>query len=62
MNTSYSCLFNYFLIHYFDTMNSPKSDQLHFDSLMNSTNYESISVTWANQNCIPFQKYQISYC
>ena len=39
-----------FLIHYFDLINLLKSDKihhiLHFDSIMNPTHYESISVTW----------------
>ena len=29
-NSPYSCLFNYFLIHYFDKMNSLKSDKIHY--------------------------------
>ena len=29
-NSPYSCLFNYFLIHYFDIMNSLKSDKIHY--------------------------------
>ena len=39
-----------FLIHYFNIMNSLKSDKipLNFDSIMNPIHYESISVTWAN--------------
>ena len=30
-------LFNYFLIHYFDIMNSVRQDSLHFDLIMNPT-------------------------
>ena len=48
MSTPYLCLFNYFLIHYFDIMNSLKSDSVHFDSIMNIILYESVGVTWAN--------------
>ena len=29
-NSPYSCLLNYFLIHYFDKMNSLKSDKIHY--------------------------------
>ena len=29
-NSPYSCLFNYFLIRYFDKMNSLKSDKIHY--------------------------------
>ena len=46
-NSRYSCLFNYFLIHYFDIINLLKSDKIHYVSIMNPTHYESISVTWA---------------
>ena len=44
------CL-SYFLIHYFDICNEftvVRQDPLHFDSIMNRTHYESISVTWTN--------------
>ena len=38
-----------FLIHYFDIINLLKTRSLHFDSIMNPTNYESISVTWVEK-------------
>ena len=49
-----------FLIHYFEIMNSPKvrQDSLHFDSIMNLTQYESISVIWANCNNLVFEGYE----
>ena len=39
-----------FLIHYFNIneFTEVRQDLLHFDSIMNPTHYESISVTWAN--------------
>ena len=44
----YVCLI-IFLIHYFDIINLLKTRSLHFDSIMNPTNYESISVTWVEK-------------
>ena len=46
----YSCLFNYFFnsLLWYNEFTEVRQNPLHFDSIINPTHYESISVTWAN--------------
>ena len=48
-NTPYSCLLDFFfdLLFWYNVFTEIRQDSLHFDSLMNPSHYESISVTWA---------------